>query len=454
MSLVKEIRLIVVKDQYYTSDIKDMFNFLKQKKSFFKKFKISDGFAQRLSVKNNISENLDINLSYLLLLIGSGIIAALGLLTNNSAVIMGSMLMAPLYWPVIGLALGIASGEKKILRKSLLLVFLSTLLVLIFSALISLLFPTPQITGEMMIRANPTLLDLVIALVTSIIGVLAIYNPNISFSAAGVALSLSILPPLSNAGIGLTSMNDKILFGSLRMYLTNIVAVVFSSSIFFYLLKFRPSNDEEKKRFGVGISSASLMLVFLSIIFSYELFQGIAKTKLINQLSRAFSDELTTMYPKIVIDDVKINVENKKYKQNVLINSTLYLPESTFITNVDQNDLTLKLAKMVSGDVEMRLNVVNTAVSELREQEKIENLLVEEYQKNVREIIAKECPNSTILNIHISSLKDDKQQLKIILLLPPDDECGDNVIDTIHDLLKNMGKEFEIEIQLIESIQI
>ncbi len=419
--------------------------------TIFDSLGISNKLSQRLNVINSIEDNLQINFEYLILLIGSGIVATLGLLTDNVVFIMGSMLMAPLYWPVIGLALGIASGEKKILKKSFFMICLSTLIVLVFSGLISMLFPNSQITGEIIDRANPTLFDLVVALITSIIGVLAICNPDISFSAAGVALSLSILPPLSNAGIGLTFMNDKILFGSLRMYLTNIVAVVFSSSIFFYLLKFRPNNDDEKKRFSLGVSGTTLLLVAFAIIFSLELFQGITKSTLTNELSKTFISELTAAYPKIVIDDLKIHISTNQSKTDAEIGSTLLLPEGTYISSIDQNDLTLKLARMVSGDVKMKLNVINTTVSELREQEKNEKLLYEEYQKEVQTIVARECPSSTIIYLDIISLENDQQIMRIVLLTPPEQECNDSLIGMIQDSFKNTRKELEIELQLIES---
>ncbi len=50
---------------------------------------------------------LDIN--YLVLILGSCIIATFGLLANSAAVIIGAMIMAPLMLPIRGLAFGAVS---------------------------------------------------------------------------------------------------------------------------------------------------------------------------------------------------------------------------------------------------------------------------------------------------------------------------------------------------------
>lgn len=51
----------------------------------------------------NVSEEIKLKGHYLLLLFFSTIIATLGLLTNSAAVVIGAMLISPLFWPILGL---------------------------------------------------------------------------------------------------------------------------------------------------------------------------------------------------------------------------------------------------------------------------------------------------------------------------------------------------------------
>ena len=67
----------------------------------------------------------------------SAIIVALGLAMNNTAVIIGGMLIAPIFWPIVGIALSITRGSVSNFRKSVLVLFkalaVAVVLVLIFT---------------------------------------------------------------------------------------------------------------------------------------------------------------------------------------------------------------------------------------------------------------------------------------------------------------------------------
>lgn len=129
---------------------------------------------------DNVSEEITLSKRYLWLIISSAIIAALGLIINSSAVVIGAMLISPLFWPILGLSLSIITSRKKLARRSSLNLIVSIALVIGISFLAGSLSPFPQINNEISSRTAPTLLDLCIALASSFIGVLAFYHPKIS----------------------------------------------------------------------------------------------------------------------------------------------------------------------------------------------------------------------------------------------------------------------------------
>ena len=61
-----------------------------------------------------------VNESYVVLTIGASLIATLGLLANNAAVVIGAMVVAPWILPLRALVFGSLIGDKKLLLRALL----------------------------------------------------------------------------------------------------------------------------------------------------------------------------------------------------------------------------------------------------------------------------------------------------------------------------------------------
>ena len=69
----------------------------------------------------NVHSELELHESYFLQLISSAIIATLGLITNSSVVVIGAMIISPLFWPILGVTISIITLEDTYLKDLLLL---------------------------------------------------------------------------------------------------------------------------------------------------------------------------------------------------------------------------------------------------------------------------------------------------------------------------------------------
>ncbi len=421
---------------------------------YLHKIGLFNGSSKREAVKELITSELKISSSYLILIVGSAIVATLGLLIDNSVVVMGSMLMAPLYWPIIGVALGISSGDKKNLKQALLLMTLSTFLVLVFSTVTAFLSPLNQITREIQIRATPTLLDLLIALVTSVIGVLAIYDSKISSSIAGVALSLSLLPPLSNAGIGFAIKNKEIILGSFQLYLANVIAVIFVGACIFSLLKFSPKNDEEKKRYGIGMGSSFIFLVLLAIFFFINLQQRIQSMRLINTLSHQLELKLKQLNQEIFIEDTNVFLSGIGSSQVANIVSTIYLPEDTIFSTADQNYLSAKLGTYTKAKIKLQLNIVHTLVSDYRENERQTQALNEEIRNIIELFLDNTFDGWSILSLEIEkeSIDNKKNQLiiNLVVLLKNDSIFNQEMKNSLEKQIKRIDETAVLKMKTVK----
>ena len=126
---------------------------------------------------------------YLVLIVGSCIIATLGLLSNSTAVIIGAMIVAPLMLPFRGIAFGALEGNVVLFRKGFIAIIIGTILATALACLIGLLVGLPQFGSEIISRSRPTLLDLGIAVAAGGISGF-VMQPKISGSLAGTAIAL------------------------------------------------------------------------------------------------------------------------------------------------------------------------------------------------------------------------------------------------------------------------
>ena len=173
------------------------------------------------------------SLSYWLDIVFSAGIAALGLVINSPAVIIGAMLISPLMGPIMATGLGLAAGDLYLAVKAIANLIASIALAVGLSAFIVWLLPFHSITQEILARTNPNLLDLAIALFSGLAGSVAVSRTgggNGVTTLPGVAIAVALMPPLCTLGFGLGSnANTTIMAGAGLLFLTNLVAIVASA---------------------------------------------------------------------------------------------------------------------------------------------------------------------------------------------------------------------------------
>src|SRR5918998_5750591 len=128
---------------------------------YFNRREIAPQDLQQMQVGLLEESTLDIN--YVVLILGSCVIATLGLLSNSAAVIIGAMIIAPLMLPIRGLAFGALEGNVDLFRKGLIAIVVGTFLGIVLAWFLGCLVRLPEWGSEVLARSKPTLLDLGIA---------------------------------------------------------------------------------------------------------------------------------------------------------------------------------------------------------------------------------------------------------------------------------------------------
>lgn len=155
--------------------------------------KIKENEVEKLHIYESIKLSARLSKEFLVLLIGSCLIATIGLFQDSSAVIIGAMLIAPLMMPILGFSLGIIWGDKDLLKRSIWTLFIGSIFVLIIATFLSWAIPGVSYNDQINARINPNLYDIFIALASGFVGAYAYVNPKISSRISGVAISVALI---------------------------------------------------------------------------------------------------------------------------------------------------------------------------------------------------------------------------------------------------------------------
>ncbi|MEZ5062763.1 MAG: DUF389 domain-containing protein [Solirubrobacterales bacterium] len=203
-----------------------------------------------------------------LLLTLSAVIATAGIISDSTATVIGAMIIAPLATPIQGIAVAIAYGEAKPLLHSLGILLMATLVVIGIGVALAALLPelqnpsdTSQITG----RISPTLVDLVAAAATGLAGSFALTRRDVGDILPGVAIAISLVPPL--AVVGVTGVEDNFdgALGALLLYTTNVLAILVAGVLIFGMTTLRQGRPQIRRRSVLAVLAVMGVVVVAAL---------------------------------------------------------------------------------------------------------------------------------------------------------------------------------------------
>lgn len=157
-------------------------------------------------------------------------IAMLGLLQSSTAVVIGAMLVSPLMGPIAALGFGFAALDGHRIRDAAKVVMVGAAIGITTGILITWASPIRNATPEIIARTQPTLLDLVVALLSGLAGGYATVMKK-GGTAIGVSIATALMPPLATAGYGLAVWQPAFALGALLLFLTNLSAIAFAFAL-------------------------------------------------------------------------------------------------------------------------------------------------------------------------------------------------------------------------------
>lgn len=226
----------------------------------------------------------------------SAIIATVGLLQNSSAVIIGAMLVAPLFTPILGLSLAIVQGDVRLLRLAVESTLKGVFLAVGLSVVLALPSPLQTVTSEVLARTEPSLFDLVVALGAGAAGAYAFVREDVAAALPGVAIAAALVPPISVAGIGLAMGDPDIAGGGGLLFTTNLIAITLAGAIMLLLLGFQPTRRGEREaRLRVGLVTTVVLLVLITIPLAAVFAQSVSESQTAHAIEQALQEHVQPM---------------------------------------------------------------------------------------------------------------------------------------------------------------
>ncbi|MEM8809946.1 MAG: TIGR00341 family protein [Cyanobacteria bacterium P01_G01_bin.38] len=227
--------------------------------------------------------------NYFILLFLSGVISTMGLLAGSTATIIGAMIVAPLMGPITGIAFALSVGNRRLLKRAGLSLFMGCLLTVVTAYLLSVMIGLNALNPEITSRTRPTLIDLVIALAAGAAGSFAKTRRGVADALPGVAIAVALVPPLSVIGVGLALSSRSVALGSTILFITNLAGIIFTGVVVFVWQEYG-----SLARAKGGLLVAALTLSGLAIPLAFSLKDLVVEAKTRSLVSNIIRRETVT----------------------------------------------------------------------------------------------------------------------------------------------------------------
>jgi uncharacterized hydrophobic protein (TIGR00341 family) len=224
--------------------------------------------GQRISreeLYTEVTEGLGISRVYLGMSILSAVVAAVGLMRDDVAVIIGAMVIAPLLGPNVALSLGTTLGDVELIRRAAVTNLIGIMAAWGFAVLVGLVFTVNADIPAIASRTQVGFGDILLALAAGSAGTLA-FTRGLAGAVIGVMVAVALVPPLVVCGMLLGAGDIASAFGAFLLTAANLVCINLAGVGIFLLQGVRPRSWWEAERAKKATRKAMLLWVVLLVV--------------------------------------------------------------------------------------------------------------------------------------------------------------------------------------------
>ncbi|WP_432591843.1 DUF389 domain-containing protein [Stenotrophomonas maltophilia] len=212
----------------------------------------------------NVVEGGGISPRFTFMAIVSCGIAIIGLLQSSGAVVIGAMLISPLMGPIVQLGFSLCVVDFRMMGRALLALFAGVALAMLTAMSIVWLSPLRDATSEILARTQPTLFDLLVALLSGLAGGYAVVTRK-GEAIVGVAIATALMPPLAVVAFGLATGDIHAAGGAFFLFMTNLLAIALSVTLIAKWYGFGMGNSTRHTAWQAAVIGTTFVLLAIPL---------------------------------------------------------------------------------------------------------------------------------------------------------------------------------------------
>lgn len=240
------------------------------------KAKKTYGTMTREALYDQIMKGAETNIDFMILVALSTIVAAIGLITSNIAVIIGAMVIAPLLGPNLALSLGVTLGDRALILKALQANAVGVGLTLIISIIFALFVPYDNFSDsqEYLSRTTAGYGGIALAMASGAAAALSL-TAGISSAMVGVMVAVALMPPAVVLGLSLGAGALEHAYGAMLLLAINVISINISTKIVFMLKGIKPRTWYQRKKSEQSLKISAilwgvLLLILMILIYLWQ----------------------------------------------------------------------------------------------------------------------------------------------------------------------------------------
>jgi uncharacterized hydrophobic protein (TIGR00341 family) len=222
---------------------------------------------QKMSAVAGVSQK------YIVMAALAAFVAAIGLLKNDVAVIIGSMVIAPLLSPNMALSLATTLADSRLAVKAIVTNIVGFCLVLLIGIVMGFFMDADPAFPQIAARSDISHFYIFLALATGIAGAYSI-STGAAEALVGVMVAVALLPPLVAAGLLFGGAYWKEGSGALLLFFVNLVSINLSGVLTFVLQGIRPKRLWEAQKAQRAVRISVTVCILLLLLLALLIFLG------------------------------------------------------------------------------------------------------------------------------------------------------------------------------------
>jgi uncharacterized hydrophobic protein (TIGR00341 family) len=316
--------------------------------------------------------------TYVIMTVVSAVIATAGLLLDSPAVVVGSMVIAPLVGPAMAASVGTVVNDQEMFSRGVRLQVVGLLLAVLTAAAFAVLVrytnlipPVPNIESvpEIRERVAPDFLSLVVALGAGVAGVVSLTS-GVSTALVGVMIAVALIPPAATVGIGIAWGVPLVTLGAGVLLLINVASINVAALVVLWYSGYRPEHwfreGSAKSATVKRVAVLATVIVVLSAFLGGVTYDSYTTARTDSQLREATAEVVNTAAVGAGFDvellDVQIEHTNTElFRQpRTLVVTVGVPPGETFSGLADRLDD--RVDAIAAPDIRTEIRYVTTEV--------------------------------------------------------------------------------------------